>query len=306
LRAVGSSFLSLIAVSGLLLSVLLILLQKTVLSRLLRLAGEVQEITRHNDLHCRVHVSGQDELADLGTEINQMLSALESEKEESERLLHNILPQTIAARLKRGETMIAERFNAVTVVFCDLVGFTRLAEQMPPEALVAFLNRIFSSFDALAEKHGLEKIKTLGDAYMAVAGLPTARADHLEAAALMALEMRQVASEISRQMQREISVRIGMNTGEAVAGIIGIHKFSYDLWGDVVNTAARMEAHGQPGMIHCTEAVYQDLQARFAFAERGLVSIKNKGDMRTYFLLGELNTDSPATTRPGNPSEQVE
>src|SRR5258706_11997766 len=179
---------------------------------------------------------------------------LTEERARSERLLLNILPASIAERLKGSEASIADHSAEVTVLFADIVGFTPLSARKTPQALVEMLNRIFSEFDSLAEAHGLEKIKTIGDAYMAVAGLPEHRSDHAQAAAYMAIAMLQATARIAAETGEALALRIGLNSGPVVAGVIGRKKFSYDLWGDTVNTASRMESHGAAGMIQCTSA----------------------------------------------------
>jgi class 3 adenylate cyclase len=204
--------------------------------------------------------------------------------ERSERLLLNVLPEEIADRLKAGETVIADRAEGVTILFADLVGSTPLAEHLTPDQMVEVLNDIFTPFDDLADDLGLEKIKTIGDAYMVVGGLPTPRPDHVEAIADMALAMRVEMSRHSVEGFGTLQMRYGIHTGSVVAGVIGKRKFSYDLWGDTVNTAARMESHGVPGEIQVTEAVYTSLKDRYQFAIRGPVEIKGKGVMETYFL----------------------
>ncbi|MCC6903892.1 MAG: adenylate/guanylate cyclase domain-containing protein [Polyangiaceae bacterium] len=211
---------------------------------------------------------------------------LDAEHERSERLLRNVLPDRIAERLKDGPVVVADRFEGVTVLFADLVGFTPLSTTLAPERVVDLLNRVFTCFDELAARHGVEKIKTIGDAYMAVAGLPEPRADHAEAAAQMALDLRATTAELSRAMGHPLQIRIGLCSGPAVAGVIGIRKFAYDLWGDTVNTAARMESHGAPGEIQVTESTYRLLSHRYAFDDRGVIDVKGKGPMRTYFLQG--------------------
>lgn len=209
----------------------------------------------------------------------------EIEQEKSDRLLLNVLPVKIADRLKKGELTIADHHQTATVLFADIVGFTKLSSGMAPAELVAMLNKVFSSFDSLADKHGLEKIKTIGDAYMAVGGLPEARADHALGIARMALEMK---GSLSRAAEgRPLSIRIGIHTGEVVAGVIGLRKFSYDLWGDAVNTASRMESHGAPGEIHISEPAYEALKGNFVCEERGSIEVKGKGPMRTYWLTRE-------------------
>lgn len=211
---------------------------------------------------------------------------LEIERVKSEALLHNILPAAIAERLKSDTQSIADRFDEATVLFADLVNFTALAERLPPAELVRLLDDIFRSFDRLTDLYGLEKIKTIGDAYMAAAGLPAPRADHVAAVARMALAMPAALAAIPGAAGLE--VRIGMHTGPVVAGVIGERKFAYDLWGDTVNTASRMESHGAPGRVHASAAVYRRLSDEFAFEARGPVHIKGKGELETYFLLGAI------------------
>jgi adenylate cyclase len=211
---------------------------------------------------------------------------LQVEREKSERLLLNVLPQAIADRLKEDGGVIAERFEEITVLFADVAGFTPLAGRMEPEAVVELLNELFTRFDALAEGQGLEKIKTIGDAYMVAGGLPTPRPDHAEAVAEMALRMREAAERVAAETGHALSVRIGIDTGPVVAGVIGRAKFSYDLWGDTVNTASRMESHGLPGSIQVTERTYRRLKDRYRLEERGTIDVKGKGEMRTYLLLG--------------------
>lgn len=217
----------------------------------------------------------------------QILQKLDAEQERSERLLLNILPQTIAERLKHSPQIIADSFPAVTVLFADLVGFTQFAEQMPPPEVVEMLNQIFSMFDQLAEQHGLEKIKTIGDAYMVVAGLPEPRDDHADAIAQMALDMQQSLTQFNQRTGQALSIRIGIHTGPVVAGVIGLKKFVYDLWGDTVNTASRMESHGVPDCIQVTEATYECLKDHYQFKQRGLIPVKGKGKMMTYLLIGK-------------------
>jgi PAS domain S-box-containing protein len=210
--------------------------------------------------------------------------ALHYQQEQTENLLLNILPKPIAERLKLEPSTIADSFEEVTVLFADLVGFTEFSSRRSAKQLVEVLNVIFSEFDQLAEKHGLEKIKTIGDAYMVVAGLPTPRPDHAEAIAQMALDMQQVLTKINVQTDESFSMRIGINSGAVVAGVIGLKKFSYDLWGDTVNTASRMESLGIPGTIQVTAETYERLRDKFLFEERGVISVKGKGEMTTYLL----------------------
>ncbi|NEO55689.1 MAG: ammonium transporter [Okeania sp. SIO3B5] len=221
------------------------------------------------------------------TERKKAETALLLEREKSEKLLLNILPKPIADRLKEGDSTIAEGFTEVTVLFADLVGFTELAGRATPERLVYWLNEIFSRFDLLAEKYGLEKIKTIGDAYMVVGGLPEPMANHAEAIALMAIDMLEEVSHFADQQKQDFNIRIGINTGPVVAGVIGRKKFIYDLWGDTVNIASRMESQGIPGLIQVTEETYQILQHKFLFVERGLINIKGKGYMMAYLLQGK-------------------
>ena len=206
------------------------------------------------------------------------------ERARSDRLLLNILPESIAERLKGSPDSIADHSAEVTVLFADLVGFTKLSASKSPQDLVRLLDRIFTEFDALAERHGLEKIKTIGDAYMAAAGLPTPRADHAAAAAHMARDMLTVVAQVAAETGEVLAVRIGMNSGPVVAGVIGRKKFIYDLWGDTVNTASRMESHGIPGTIQCTQATADLLRPGFALQSRGAVQVDGKGEMQTWLL----------------------
>lgn len=214
------------------------------------------------------------------------LIKLKEEQEKSERLLLNILPASIAARLKHQHLTIADHFDEVSVLFADIVGFTELSSRMSPTNLVEILNQVFSSFDNLVEEHGLEKIKTIGDAYMVVAGLPIPQADHVERIANLALAMQQVLGDITQRHETPLTIRIGIHTGAVVAGVIGIKKFAYDLWGDTVNTASRMESHGVAGAIQVSHQVYEILQYHqgYHFTPRGTVDIKGKGLMLVYLL----------------------
>jgi adenylate cyclase len=220
-------------------------------------------------------------------EIEQIhLRQIEEEQARSDRLLLNILPRSIADRLKSGEGRIVNSFDEVTVLFADLVGFTTLSAQIPPARLVCLLDQIFSAFDALADQHGLEKIKTIGDAYMAAAGLPFPHHDQAAAAAQMALDMHETIEKFSHESQSILKLRIGLCTGPVIAGIIGQNKFIYDLWGNTVNTASRMESHGLPGRTQVAATTYECLRDRFRFEERGAIEVKGKGSMKTYFLGG--------------------
>lgn len=223
-------------------------------------------------------------VADI-TERRQAEVALQQARKRAELLLLNILPQPIAERLKLGKRTIAESFDAVTVLFADLVDFTEFSTQTSATELVELLNMIFSKFDQLAEQLGIEKIKTIGDAYMVVAGLPTPHLDHAQAIAQMALDMQVAIAQFNAETGKAFQIRIGINSGPVVAGVIGIKKFSYDLWGDTVNTASRMESHGLPGCIQVTATTYDLLRDQYVFKERGSIQIKGKGEMMTYLLI---------------------
>ena len=212
---------------------------------------------------------------------------LELEQAKSEQLLLNVLPAAIALRLKDNEHNIAESFAEVTVMFADIVGFTELSSRISATAVVEVLNDIFSAFDHLADRHGLEKIKTIGDAYMVVGGLPTPREDHAEAIANMAIDMLHEIRILSLEHSEPFSIRIGICSGPVVAGVIGLKKFIYDLWGDTVNIASRMESHGITGCIQVTAETYELLKNKYTFEKRGAIQVKGKGYMVTYLLTGK-------------------
>ena len=214
--------------------------------------------------------------------------ALAVEQDRSERLLLNVLPAPIAARLKQGEAVIADRFQEVTVLFVDLVDFTRSSDRSTPERVVQVLDDLFTAFDRLAERHGLEKIKTIGDAYMAVGGLPEPRPDHAESVAEMALAVREETARHRDPSGQPLALRVGIDTGPVVAGVIGTTKFSYDLWGDTVNTASRMESQGVVGCIQVTERTHRRLRDGYRFERRGPIQIKGKGELVTWFLVGRI------------------
>ncbi|HKZ68635.1 MAG TPA: adenylate/guanylate cyclase domain-containing protein [Anaerolineales bacterium] len=220
-------------------------------------------------------------------QLDEKHSQLQVEQDKSERLLLNILPKPVAERLKNESGTIADSFPEVTVLFADIVDFTRLSAHSPASDIVALLNDIFSKFDALAERHGLEKIKTIGDAYMVVGGVPTPRTDHVEAIANMALDMRELVTGRRRATGGLLQVRIGIHTGPVVAGVIGTSKFIYDLWGDTVNIASRMEAMGVANSIQVTAETHNRLRDHYTFEERGSVTVKGRGEMRTYLLTGK-------------------
>ena len=211
-----------------------------------------------------------------------------NEREKSEKLLLNTLPLPIVKRMKAGETRIADQFDSIVVLFADIVGFTKLSETITASEVVELLDTVFSEFDKVTEEFGLEKIKTIGDAYMVVGGMPEPNPDHMEAMAHLSLKFHEAVSKLSFPFCGEIKLRVGIHTGEVVAGIIGQRKFAYDLWGDTVNVASRMESHGIPGETHCSEDVYVELKNKFAFEERGVIEVKGKGEMKTYFLTGEI------------------
>ena len=221
------------------------------------------------------------------TEIARAEDALEEEYLRSDGLLLTILPEKIATRLKSGETTIADTYPDVTVLFADIAGFTRQAAQMPARDLVALLDKVFARFDALAEAARVEKIKTVGDAYMAVAGLPEPRAGHADAAARLALEMLEAVRTVRLPSGEPLQLRIGLNSGALIGGVIGAKRMTFDLWGDVVNTASRMESTGETGKVQISEATMKRLSRDFRIVERGAVEIKGKGKMRTWFLLPE-------------------
>ncbi|WP_445299252.1 adenylate/guanylate cyclase domain-containing protein [Microcoleus sp.] len=220
------------------------------------------------------------------TKRKKMESALRKERNKTENLLLNLLPEPIAERLKEEPGVIADKFEKATILFADLVNFTQISTTMSATKLVYLLNEIFSTFDELTEKHGLEKIKTIGDAYMVAGGIPIERPDHAEASAEMALDMLVAIDELNVKLEATFDLRIGINSGPVVAGVIGTKKFIYDLWGNAVNTASRMESHGVPGRIQVSFYTYKLLRDKYEFEERGLIDIKGQGEMRTYFLTG--------------------
>lgn len=219
-------------------------------------------------------------------ETRLLLETTKSQKEKIEELLLNILPKPIAKRLQERQSIIADSFSDVSVLFADLVGFTNFASQKSAAETVKVLNQIFSLFDELSLRHGLEKIKTMGDAYIVVGGLPEPQENHAFAIAQMALDMQAAVASFNLKNNHSFTLRIGINIGGVVAGVIGLTKFSYDLWGDTVNVAQRMESNGIPGEIQVTPAVYDRLKDKFLFKKRGAVEIKGKGEMIVYLLVG--------------------
>lgn len=239
-----------------------------------------------NPILLRARIGASLEKKRLRDREREFLELITLEREKADRLLLNILPNAIADRLKAGETLIADRLDDVTVLFADIVGFTRLASHTSPNELVELLNTIFSHFDQLAEEYGLEKIKTIGDAYMVVGGLPAYRPNHVEAVADVGLAMCRAASEIQEEHGEHLQIRIGMHVGAVVAGVIGRKKFAYDLWGDTVNIAYRLQATSEPGRVHVTQAVRERLEPQFTFTERGDTELKGLGKVATAFLTG--------------------
>jgi len=249
-----------------------------------------RKIVLEGSINCRL-VNGKPVAARaILRDITQRLAteaALRAQREQTERLLLNILPARIATRLKSDPQSIAEKFDQVTVLFADIVGFTELAGRLAPIDLVNLLNSVFSDFDRLTEIYRLEKIKTIGDAYMVVGGLPTRSDDHADAIANFALEIQSALQQFNQKHQQNLSMRIGIHSGPVVAGVIGLKKFIYDLWGDTVNVASRMESHGVPQQVQVTDATYQFIKDRFEFEYRGRIPIKGKGLMDTYWLTGK-------------------
>lgn len=220
------------------------------------------------------------------------LRAISEERGRYRELLERILPRPIAERLQGGERTIVDQFQDSTVLFADLVGFTAIAARSSPGEVVAFLNRVFAAFDALVERHGVEKIKTIGDSYMVAGGLSGDGGDHGEAMARLALDMRAAVTEMQTPDGAPVELRIGLHSGPLVAGVIGESRFLYDLWGDTVNTASRMESLGAPGVIQVTEEVHARLKDRFAFAPRGQVEVKGKGAMAIWELTGAVGAEA--------------
>jgi adenylate cyclase len=229
-------------------------------------------------------------------------AALEEEYARSEALLANILPATIAERLKdRSGSVIADKYDDASILFADIAGYTERASDTPPEELVAFLDDLYTSLDALVTRSGVEKIKTSGDAYMVVSGVPLPRPDHLEALADLALDIADAVAGLTDSRGRAVPLRIGMASGPVVAGVVGSQRFFYDVWGDAVNVASRMESTVVVGRIQVPENVYQRLRSRFVFEERGDIEVKGKGIMHTWYLVGRNGDQShgpPTTQRP--------
>jgi guanylate cyclase len=224
-------------------------------------------------------------LASFANERNAALRALQTEQERSEALLANVLPRSIAERLKSATRSIADHFDSASILFADVVDFTPLARRLDPAEVVGILDQLFSHFDTLVERHGLEKIKTIGDAYMAAAGVPDPLPDHARKAALLALDMQAAVGSSAVAGELGLELRIGINTGPVVAGVIGTKRFLYDLWGDAVNTASRMESNGSPGEIQITRPTFELLKDDFVCRRRGTIEVKGHGQMETWYLV---------------------
>jgi adenylate cyclase len=225
-------------------------------------------------------------LALFAKQRQEALGAFRIEQEKAENLLLNILPRSIAEKLKEQPHSIADQFSAASILFADVVDFTPRVEHLPPAQVVGMLDELFGCFDTLSEKYGLEKIKTIGDCYMVAAGIPTPRPDHARALALLSLDMMDAVRSNDAVGKLNFELRVGINSGPVVAGVIGRKRFLYDLWGDAVNIASRMESQGTPGRVQITEATYELLKAEFECEPRGTVAVKGKGDMETWYLCG--------------------
>jgi adenylate cyclase len=239
-------------------------------------------------------------------EIVRAEAAMELEYERSEALLANILPASIADRLKDpARNIIADKYDDASVLFADIAGFTERASDMEPDQLILFLDRLYGDFDALVDKHGLEKIKVSGDSYMVVSGVPQPRADHVEALAALALDMAEAASLLKDSRGDALPLRIGLASGPVVAGVVGSRRFFYDVWGDAVNVASRMETTDSIGRIQVPEDVYRRLKDDFVLQERGIIQVKGKGVMRTWYLIGR-NPDTASGDVPAEAHQRVE
>ena len=249
------------------------------------------------DLDQSAPILTRDEIGVLAGNFNVMtdrlkttLGHLEVERERSDSLLLNVLPASIAERLKENEEPIVNSFSEASVLFADIVGFTKYASQVSPVEMIEMLNLIFSEFDELSDRHKVEKIKTVGDSYLVASGLPVERSDHAEAIADIALDMQSAVARLSKEAYPDLRLRVGVQSGPVLAGIVGTKRFMYDIWGDTVNTAARMESTGIDGEIQVTEDTYLRLRSSYLFHPRGLIEVKGKGEMQTYLLKGKRPT----------------
>jgi adenylate cyclase len=224
-------------------------------------------------------------LAVFAAQRRNALAALRVEQAKSEGLLLNILPRSIAEKLKVETQRIADHFSVASILFADVVDFTPLSDRLPPDEVVGMLDRLFTHFDVLAERHGLEKIKTIGDCYMVASGVPSPRPDHARALALMALDMQAAMQSADEVGHLGLQLRVGINSGPVVAGVIGRKRFLYDLWGDAVNTASRMESHGTSGRIQITRATKELLHDEFVCELRGTIAVKGKGELEAWYLV---------------------
>jgi adenylate cyclase len=228
-------------------------------------------------------------------EVTRAEAAMEVEYDRSEALLANILPASVASKLKDpAHGVIADRYDDASILFADVAGFTQRAGEMPPTELVRFLDRLYTTFDRLVDRHGLEKIKTTGDSYMVVSGVPTPRPDHVEAIAALALDMSSAVAGLRDPNGNPVPLRMGIATGPVVAGVVGARKFFYDVWGDAVNVASRMESTGVEGRIQVPQNVFESLRHAFILEERGDVDIKGKGVMHTWYLVGRKPAPQPS------------
>jgi adenylate cyclase len=287
-------------------TIILWVMSKKFLGRSQKLMDAVKEISSGN-YNFQTTVSGTDEIGILGSAIDTMAEnlskaidqanqktdealhqaeKLNEERGNSERLLNNILPAIIAERLRKGESMIAETFPEVTILFADIVGFTELSARLGPREIVNMLNDVFGRFDKLVVEHKLEKIKTIGDCYMVVGGIPERDPLHCQKVADFAFDSLRAFDDYAADFSQPLSIRMGMHTGTVVAGVVGTQKFSYDLWGDVVNIASRYESTGKPNKIHISDSVRLRLADDFDFEEAGEVELKGKGRVKSWFLIG--------------------
>jgi guanylate cyclase len=256
---------------------------------------EVAETIKSGNLTARATVSTHDEIGVLADTFNSMttnlqytLDSLRLEQEKSENLLLNILPKDIAELLKNKPDSIAEHYTEASILFADVVNFTPMSSQMKPIELVELLNKVFSQFDDLVEKYDLEKIKTIGDCYMVASGVPRIRPDHAQVITRLALDMQEIV-KASDYFGRKLTFRIGINSGPVIAGVIGRKKFIYDLWGDAVNTASRMESNGIGGLVQVTNETYNLINEEFICESRGVINVKGKGELPVWFVRGKNN-----------------